>query len=528
MFQEPADVENAHILFVPRRTIECDELLMASKAKIEEKIRRTWQFEDRIQQFKLDLLLLEDDLQSLELPDDFRHFMLDDDDTYQVYVQNSIARLETVYGKIKYKYAKGNIASTIVERLQNATQGVKVPEAALSQQNQAEIDAVVFLDRTVDLISPFCVQQNYEGLMDENFGIATANTKIMNGILNPSKEALEASELPSDAMVQLPLTNEDFIFKEVRNLKINSLGAVTNRKLDEINNLQSRNNKNMSIQEMAQYMEQIKKLDMKRSKQLIEYHVNIAVEIRKRQSSIDFNQCFQLENEIVNGNLPVKEIVATLEAKMAKGYDKNAVLRLMSLLSTAQSGLKQAEFDHLRRTFIMCYGYQELATMLNLQDAKLFKLRDKRLEWNKIKTEFDLICEDMQEDPQSIHYVFGMQNEGLAPLSVKILEKMVDCQGFMSMQKALNLVPGRLMCPPLKVEKEFFERSNRVIKILVYFLGGVTFAEIAAIRWLNQSRKFRGRVNFVIATTSIISGHKCMDQMRTADANNLDMNELVK
>ena len=43
---------------------------------------------------------------------------------------------------------------------------------------------------------------------------------------------------------------------------------------------------------MAQYMEQIKKLDMKRSKQLIEYHVNIAVEIRHRQSSIDFNQCF--------------------------------------------------------------------------------------------------------------------------------------------------------------------------------------------------------------------------------------------
>jgi len=80
-------------------------------------------------------VLLEDDLQSLELPDDFRHFMLDDDDTYQVYVQNSIARLETVYGKIKYKYAKGNVASTIVERLQNATQGVKVPEAAVSQQN---------------------------------------------------------------------------------------------------------------------------------------------------------------------------------------------------------------------------------------------------------------------------------------------------------------------------------------------------------------------------------------------------------
>ena len=33
-----------------------------------------------------------------ELPDDFRHFMLADDDTYQVYVANSISRIETVFG----------------------------------------------------------------------------------------------------------------------------------------------------------------------------------------------------------------------------------------------------------------------------------------------------------------------------------------------------------------------------------------------------------------------------------------------
>jgi len=61
--------------------------------------------------------MLEDDLMSLELANDFRHFLLEDDDTYQVYVQNSINRLETIYGRIKYKYAKGNVASLILRRL---------------------------------------------------------------------------------------------------------------------------------------------------------------------------------------------------------------------------------------------------------------------------------------------------------------------------------------------------------------------------------------------------------------------------
>lgn len=104
-------------MFVPRRTIECDELLVEQKHLIEARIGHAWNIDDRIQHFALDLLMLEDDLMSLELPDDFRHFLLCDDDTYQVYVQNSINRLETIYGKIKYKYAKGNIASLICERL---------------------------------------------------------------------------------------------------------------------------------------------------------------------------------------------------------------------------------------------------------------------------------------------------------------------------------------------------------------------------------------------------------------------------
>ena len=104
---------------MPRRTIECDELLVEQKHLIEARIGQEWRIDDRIQHFALDLLMLEDDLMSLELPDDFRHFHLCDDDTYQVYVQNSINRLETIYGKIKYKYAKGNIASLIYERLRD-------------------------------------------------------------------------------------------------------------------------------------------------------------------------------------------------------------------------------------------------------------------------------------------------------------------------------------------------------------------------------------------------------------------------
>jgi hypothetical protein len=61
-------------LFVPNRSIECDELLQENNLL----------FEDRLSHFKLDLLVLDEDLLSLELPDNFMHFMLQDDDSYKV------------------------------------------------------------------------------------------------------------------------------------------------------------------------------------------------------------------------------------------------------------------------------------------------------------------------------------------------------------------------------------------------------------------------------------------------------------
>ena len=51
-----------------------------------------------------------------------------------------------------------------------------------------------------------------------------------------------------------------------------------------------------------------------------------------------------MEHTIISG-CNVKEIITSLEAKMVRQYNIVTVLRLMTLLSTTQSGLKQAEFD---------------------------------------------------------------------------------------------------------------------------------------------------------------------------------------
>lgn len=51
---------------------------------------------------------------------------------------------------------------------------------------------------------------------------------------------------------------------------------------------------------------------------------------------------------------------------MTKKQDRLKILRYMCLLSTTQGGLKKADFDVLRRNYILNYGYGELVTLMNL------------------------------------------------------------------------------------------------------------------------------------------------------------------
>ena len=121
------------------------------------------------------------------------------------------------------------------------------------------------------------------------------------------------------------------------------------------------------------------------------------------------------------------------------------------------------------------------------------------------------------DKPEDIHYVFS----GLAPLSVRLVEMMMNQGGFNRIREQLKLLPGAVVSPDN--EAEFFKETQRQKRILVYFIGGITFAEIAALRFLNTLFPDK---KFTVATTSIINGNSCMQQMRTAKDNNLDLLQL--
>lgn len=90
-------------MFVPRRTTECDELLTNSSYKVHA--------------LPLELALTDTTTLTLECARSFANFLLDDCDDYKVSVVKSILQLEAVFGQIKYKFAKGDQATKLMQRL---------------------------------------------------------------------------------------------------------------------------------------------------------------------------------------------------------------------------------------------------------------------------------------------------------------------------------------------------------------------------------------------------------------------------
>ena len=55
--------------------------------------------------------------------------------------------------------------------------------------------------------------------------------------------------------------------------------------------------------------------------------------------------------------------------------------------------------------------------------------------------------------------------------------------------------------------------DDAVKTTLVFFVGGVTYAEIAALRLMSQQQRNR---RFLIATTSMVNGDSLLEQLRPA------------
>ncbi|XP_072163867.1 vacuolar protein sorting-associated protein 33A-like [Diadema setosum] len=491
-----------HIFFVPRKSLLC-----------ERKLTELGVYGDltTVGEYGLDLLPMDSDVLSMESDLAFKECYLQGDPTALFHVAKSLMKVQALYGIIPHVYGKGEAARQVTEMLLRMRRETASTERPITPQ----IDCLLLLDRNVDLLTPLATQLTYEGLIDEIYGIVNTTVKLPPEKFakkdeDPKQQEKPAPDLPTEPK-KIQLNSADELFSVIRDRNFHAVGPELSRRAKILSAQYEERKDAKSVSAIRQFVSKLHHIQA--AKMSLATHTSIAELIKERTDKETFMDSLQAQQEFMNG-IDTDKVNAYIEDCIARKEPLIKVLRLLCMQSVTNNGFKPKVYDFYRREILQTYGYDHLLTLQQLERAHLMKVQEQKT-FPTIRKTLKLVKEDVNEqNPTDISYVYS----GYAPLSVRLAQFLAG-SGWRSIDEVLRLIPGstieevQALPPGLKKKRPMIgdSQGDSPKVTLVFFLGGVTYAEIAALRFLSQQED--APTEYVIATTKIINGHSWLKSM---------------
>lgn len=516
-----ADVNGFHIIIIPKVLNSFDSILESKGLYGVVKLHA----------FAWELMVLDDQLLSLELPFLFKQLFVDQNQSLLSGVAMSLWTLFHVTGRPKVMCSFGKLSAGVLDMLEiyNETYSRNFVDT----NNSRDIGALLVIDRTQDYASSLLTPATYSGLLKEIFSINCGfldlnvkDTKVKKGKLNFDSE--QSNESKSTAM---PLDSSiDSLYAEIKHRHFSEVLSVLSSKAKLLKN---EDIKALGIQEMKHFVA-TKLQQVTLFKQNLVNHV-LACETIISEMSNRFENLKLTETEMLN-NRNKKTNYNFLDENFGTEIHIYNSLRLMCLLSLTQ-GLSYDEYNTLVNKYLLAFGYKYLYVFnnlinsglliqpsnikLSLNISNLSNLSDKLPKW---QNEFQTAAHKLKQLPSkpddvgksSPSYVF---NGGYIPLVAVICNAILTSESLSEVLTKLSTLTdfkiGGVINEKLKdgVETLNEKLSNlkvsndlefgckdpkilsKVVKsdlnfcnlfplkpktILVFVIGGVNYAEIAA------------------------------------------------
>ncbi|KAF7820166.1 vacuolar protein-sorting-associated protein 33-like protein [Senna tora] len=492
-----------HVYFVPRRTVVCEKVLE------EEKLHHLMS----IGEYPLYVVPMDEDLLSFELDLAYKECLVDGDTSSLWHIAKAIHKLEFSFGLIPNVRAKGKASVRIADIL-NRMQAEEPVNS--TDMLVPEINTLILLDREVDMVTPLCSQLTYEGLLDEFLYINNGSVELDSAIMGQQEGKKMKVPLNSRQVICFTLSIllqsyvSDKLFKEIRDLNFEVVVQILRQKATSMK--QDYTEMTTTTQTVSELKDFVKKLN---SLPEMTRHINLAQHLSTFTSKPSFLGQLDMEHTIIEAQ-SYDICFEYIEEMIQKQEPLLTVLRLLILFSITNSGLPKKHFDYLRRELLHSYGFEHMATLSNLEKSGLLKKQESKSNWLTVKRALQLVVDDTDTaNPNDIAYVFS----GYAPLSIRLVQHAIR-SGWRPVEEILKLLPG----PHLETKRGGFSNSpsvdtlsgastniadGRRSLVLVVFVGGVTFAEISALRFLTAQEGMA--YDLIIATTKIINGRTVVE-----------------
>ncbi|XP_061451697.1 vacuolar protein sorting-associated protein 33B [Rhineura floridana] len=501
-----------NIIFSPQKFYTC-EMVLEEEGIYGDVTWDEWSFY---------LLPLDDDIISMELPEFFRDYFLEGDQRWISTMAQALQLLNSLFGPFTRTYGIGRCAKMVHELWREVVEESEVDSVG----RKPEIGHIFLMDRDVDYITALCSQVVYEGLVDDTFRIKCGSVDFGPDVTS------------SDRSIKVLLNAQDKVFNQIRNEHFSSVFGFLSQKA---RNLQAQydRRRGMDIKQMKNFVSQELK-GLKQEHHLLSLHIGACESIMKKKIKQDFQELLKTEHALLEG-FDIRESVSFIEEHIGRQVSPIESLRMLCLLSITENGLAPKDYRSLKTQYLQSYGPEHLLTFHNLKHLGLLveqvpgetltavenkvsklvtdraagKLSDafsslaRKSHFRGISKKLGLIPRvDGEYDlkvPRDMAYIFS---GAYIPLSCKIIEQVLERKNWLGLEEVVRLLGGNeFAVADAALEENPAWDSQRII--LVVFLGGCTFSEISALRFLGRERGIR----FLFLTTAITNSSRLLESM---------------
>uniref|UniRef100_A0A673WEV1 VPS33B late endosome and lysosome associated n=1 Tax=Salmo trutta TaxID=8032 RepID=A0A673WEV1_SALTR len=494
------------IIFSPQKFYACENLL-EEQGIFGDVTTDEWSFY---------LLPLDDDIISLELPEFFRDNFLEGDQRWVRTAGSALHLLHSVYGPFSKVYGIGRCSKMAYESWREQV------EEGEQRARQAEIGNVFLIDRDVDLVTPLCSQVVYEGLVDDIFRIKCGNTFIIH---NNAPLVKCCPAWMHNICLKYPL--RAFFTSKSRSSCLTIIHRSPSLSLQK--------RSGMDIKQMKTFVsEELKGL--KQEHRLLSLHIGASESMMKKKTKQDFQELLKTEHSLLEG-FEIRECISYIEEHINRQVSMVESMRLLCLLSLTENG------DSLSYFLSQSYGIEHLLTFSNLKQLGLLveqqpgetltvmesrvgklvndktagKLTDafsslaKKSNFRALGRRLNLVPKSDEEYdlrvPRDMAYIFS---GAYIPLSCKLIEQVLERDGWTGLEEVTRMLNGHefaVTAGSNGSDARVKTDSQRII--LVMFLGGCTFSEISALRFLGREKGLK----FIVVTTAITNSARLLESM---------------
>jgi len=423
--------------------------------------------------------------------------------------------------------AKGLNSSKFVSIFKNLRDGYISSLTPLQKRNQLKIDNglygsssnnsgkqtdLIVLERNLDFLSVLLNQLSYSGIIDEVYGIDINTIKLDNQTtyLDPLDQSSEENTLYDSLRFMNFGIACDFLNTEAKHLQ------------SQYEEMQS----SQTISQVKNFVDQLSTLES--LKKQVSDHTKISEDIlnvlQTGDENSEFNIILDLQQDILLNNLSYSSIILKITELIHEDYKVYDVLRLISITSIVNNGLRERDYINLNNEIIESYGFTYFQLLQNLIKIGLITIRgDPSIikNFSNLNNKFNLIPDpDQEEDsnnmnpmePKSANFSY----RGYVPLVTRILENCLNPDRRTTWKDLdLNsLILGKTIDEELTENNiglgGLLQKNSTVFLVMI---GGITYSELATVKHVEREfkRKFGVEKKIIVVTDRFINAKDLLD-----------------